>query len=177
MKFNNYDDSPRENPPEKTYPARLIGIYDIGKQPGFDEGDPAKAQLVFTYELLGKEKTSEGKNFCVSEFLTVSLNAKATLVKRLQTMKAPIKKKSDDWYTIPDNYSLSELLGDVCMVVVKHNTKGNAKVDSVIEPMEGLTIAEATNELGYLDLDGDEDISQLEAAPEWIKKKVAARIK
>jgi hypothetical protein len=181
MKFGNdyssSNDQPREVPAAKTYPARLVGIYDIGKQKGFEPTDPPKNQIVMVYELLGKERMEDGKTFQVSEFLTVSLHAKATLPKRLKVFGAPIKKQNDDWYSLAEDYSLSECVGEACMLEVQHNSKGNAKVGNVIEPIEGMTVPVATIDPGWLDLDCEDAEAQLAEAPKWIQKRVADRVR
>jgi hypothetical protein len=182
MKFSNsnsgnYSNEEREVPPAKTYPARVVGIYDIGKQPGFNPEDPAKPQVVFVYELLGKERMADGNTFQVSEFLTVSLHAKATLPRRLKVFGAPIKKKSDDWFDVPEDFSLVDCIGEPCMLEVQHNTKGNAKVGNAIEPIEGMTIPEATKEVGFVDLDADDWMDHYENAPKWIKNRIDDQVK
>jgi hypothetical protein len=172
MKLDNTGDGgDYEKPAAKTYPARLIGLYDIGMQKGFNEGDPAKNQVIMTWELVGKDKQSDGKNFQISEFLTVSLHKKGTLPKRLLALGAPVKSKSEDWYDIDSNYSLTNLLGEPAMVEVVHTEKGRAKIASVMTPVEGMQIAEPTEKLGFLDLDADDYLDYFTKAPAWIQKK------
>lgn len=175
MKFNDNEQKDFEKPAAKTHPARLIGIYDIGVQPGNiynGEQMDDKHQVIFTWELVGKDKQTDGRNFQVSEFLTVSLHKKGTLGKRLQALGAPIKSKSDDWWTIADDYNLAVLLGEPAMVEVVHTEKGKAKVQNVISPIEGMTIADATESLGYLDLDSDDYLDKYNSAPAWVRKMV-----
>ena len=174
MKFGNNasHDTPRENPAPKTYPARLIGIYDIGMQQDFDTTKPNKHQVVFIYDLLGKERKTDGSVFQVIETLTLSLHAKATLPNRLKVFGAPIKVKNEDWFDLPDSYSLSNMLGKDCMLEVGLNTKGNPKVKNVIQTMDGVTVPEAVSEFGFVDLDADDYLDHLYNAPKWIQNKI-----
>jgi len=177
MKFNEFAESTEfEVPAAQVYPARLVGIYDIGKQPAsvFDgkEIKPTN-KLIFTYELCGEEKQENGESFQVSEFITMSLHAtKATLPKRLKVFGAPIKLKSDDWFDIDPNYNMSIMLGEPCMVEVVHTEKGKAKVNNVLPVMKGLTVPEHSIKLGYLDLDAEDYFDKYNEAPKWIKSNV-----
>jgi len=185
MKFdsNTTDSQDFEQPAPKTYPARLIGLYDIGQQPndmGFKNIDGTikgpSNQVVMTYELVGKDKQSNGENFILSDFVTVSLHVKGTLPKRLQALGAPITKKSDDWFELPKNYNLSILLGEPVMLDVVLKDSGKAKIANVMAPMEGMAIAEPKQPLGFLDLDADDYLDQFAKAPTWIQKKVQKSI-
>ena len=181
MKFNNapaYSEEPRENPPPKTYPARLIGAWDIGKQKPFNPEDEAKNQIILVYDLLGKEKMSDGKNFTVFEFLTQSLHVKSTLAKRLKVLGAPIRQQNENWFEITDDaFSVADMLGNPCMIEVGVNSKGNAKVTNVMAPMDGISIAESQADYGWIDLDDPSWETNYSAAPKWIKKRIDERIR
>jgi hypothetical protein len=174
-----------EVPPAKMHPARLVGIFDIGKQPGsvYDgkEIKPAN-KVILVYELLGKDKMTPkegqvtGDNFSISEFTTVSLHVKGTLIKRLQVFDAPVKKKSEDWYEIDPKFNMSTMLGEACMVEVSHNEAGKAKITAVTKPIDGLVVPEYTAKLSYLDLDSEDWLDNYNIAPKWIQELVDKKI-
>lgn len=175
MKFdnNNTNTSDYEQPAAKTHPARLIGLYDIGTQPGnvFNgEQLKDKPQLIMTWELVGKDKTKEGKNFQISQFVNVSLHKKGKLGALLKTIGAPIKSKNDDWWEIDPKYHLSNLLGEPAMIEVSISEKGKAFIANVMAPIDGMVIAEPTEKLGFLDLDAEDYLDQFNKAPSWVQK-------
>jgi hypothetical protein len=172
MKFDNDSTNDYEQPAAKTHPARLVGMYDIGVQPGNvynGEKLKDKPQLILTWELVGKDKTAEGKNFQISQFLTVSLHKKGKLVPVLKTLGAPFKSKSDDWYEIDPKYHISTLLGEPAMIKVSVSDKGKAFVESVMAPVEGMVIGDCTEKLSFLDLDADDYLDQFTKAPKWVQ--------
>lgn len=162
-----------EKAPAKTHPARLVGIYDIGTQPGGTfEGEKKddKPQVIFTYELLGKDRQADGTNFLKSEFLTVSLHVKGTLPKRLAALGVKLTQKSKDWYELPKGLNLSVLLGEAVMVEIVHTEAGKDRIGNVMAPIDGMVVGEYTSKLGYLDLDADDYLDKFNQAPEWIQK-------
>ena len=181
MKFDSREQAEYEQAPAKVHPGRLVGIYDIGKQPGsVYEGKEIKPayKLIFVYELLGKDRQAKkegqetGDTFKMSEFLTVSLHVKGTMQKRLQAFGAPLKKKSEDWYDIDPKYNMSVMLGEPCMIEISHNEQGRAKVTGVTKPIDGLVVPDYTEKLAYLDLDSDDYLDHYNTAPQWIKDLV-----
>ncbi len=175
-----------EQPPIKSFNARIIGVYDIGTQDGYQGGDPSH-QMVWEYELISAQhKDSQGKNFRISEFLTYGNHSKSKSVARIQGVtgiKFPVKEGSQSangfFYNMPPNMSqiLGEnVLGAPCLVYLSAKPDGKPKVETVGQPMEGYVVPAPENGLGWLD--GEEPrekyLRDLAAAPEWIRKKVNA---
>lgn len=175
MKFDN-NNAPRENPPAKMTGARLIGIYDIGLQPGSEKFPTPKEKLVFVYELRGKDRMSDGKPFTMTQWLTSSLSKKGTLGKVLQTLGCKIKSKNDNFWELPKDFAMTDLLGVGCMLVLKANDAGSVFIDSITPPIDGMEISEAESDAGFLDLDADDWLDQYNAAPAWIQKRVDTRL-
>jgi hypothetical protein len=68
-----------------TYPARLIGIVDLGTQESTFEGRTTEARRVlFTFELVG-ELMEDERPFCYSRTYTTSLHKKSTLRRDLES--------------------------------------------------------------------------------------------
>ena len=177
MKLDNSSSVDFEQAPAKVHPARLVAIYDIGKQPANEAlGYAAQNKTIWVYELLGKDRQEDGGSFKISEFVSVSLHVKGTMPQRLAVFGAPIKKKSKDWYEIDPGYILSSALGKPCMVEVAHTEAGKAKVNGVTQPIDGLTVQEYTEKLAYLDLDSDDYLDHYNSAPQWIKDLVDKKI-
>lgn len=171
-----------EKPPIKMHMGRLIGIYDVGTQPGFKEGDADKAQIIMEWELVGKDKDSTGKNFRINEFLGKSNHSKATLMARYQSMAGVTLKtdgKIDKFggfrYDLPVDFSdrLFALVGQGFLVTLVAKDSGDPKVGSVSQPMEGMTIPEGESDFFTLDMEADDFLTQLESCPAWVKKIVA----
>jgi hypothetical protein len=171
---NSENYGPKEVPPVKTYPARLYGIYDIGEHKKF-ESEETEPKILLAYELLGKERKSDGSTFKVFEEMKQSLHVKAKLTARLITFKAPVKQKNENWYEIDPKYALTKLLGLPCMLSSALTSGGSAKVGNVIEPIDGLVIPELESEIGFLDLSAPDAYDQLCMAPNFIKRKVGER--
>lgn len=176
MKFDNNTSNGGgdfEQPSAGTKPSRLVGLYDIGLQKGKAfNGEPAKDrnQAVFVFELVGKEKQSDGKPFLVSKFVTVSLHKKGSLVPILKAFGVKVVSKDDNWWEAP-KINWSTLLGEPIMISIEISENGRANIASISSPIEGMTFAEPITELGYLNLDEEGYLDQFNKAPAWIQKK------
>jgi len=174
MKFDNNNSQDFEQPTKGTKPARLIGLYDIGVQQGKAfNGEPAKdrPQVIFVFELVGKEKQTDGRPFLMSKFCTVSLHKKGNLVPILKAFGMPIKAKNADWWEAPTQ-PLNTILGEPIMlsIEVDEETK-KASIATISAPIDGMVFAEPTEKLGFLDLDADDYLDQYTKAPKWIQEK------
>lgn len=173
MNFDNGNNQDFEQPTAGTKPGRLVGLYDIGIQPGKPfNGEPAKdrRQVVFVFELVGKEKQSDGKPFQISKFATVSLHKKGNFVPIIKALGINVKTKSNDWYEAP-TVPLSNALGEPVMVSVEiAEDGGKAFISSINAPIDGMVFAEPVTSLGYLDQDEEGWRDQYAKAPAWIQK-------
>jgi len=166
-----------EKPTIEMHPGRIIGIFDVGTQPGFKDGDPDKAQIIVEYELVGDTKNSEGKNFRISEFLGATNHSKSTLMARYQSLTGTVlaagnpDKYGGFRYILPPDFSekLFALAGQACLVNVVVKESGDPKVGTVSKPMKGMTVPESESSAFTLDMDADNFLDQYETCPLWIK--------
>jgi len=173
MNFESKNTTEYEQPTKGTKPARLVGLYDIGVQQGKAfNGEPAKdrPQVIFVFELVGKEKQSDGRPFLMSKFVTVSLHKKGNLVPILKAFGMNIKAKNADWWEAPSK-TLDTLLGEPIMlsIEVDEETK-KASIASISAPIDGMVFSEPTEKLGFLDLDAEDYLDYYTKAPEWVQK-------
>lgn len=162
----------REFPDKGTHTARLVGLTDLGHQPGFTwQGkDIASSWKVeFTYELVDT-KMQDGRPFWVNEEVAVNdfegEGITSTMMARVRTLD----KGNDS----NDGKELTRLLGKACMVNVSFNDngypklKGQAAVSGI--PI-GMPISELRNETFSFDMD-DPDMDRFFTFPEFKKDKI-----
>jgi len=159
-----------------TYPARLVGVLDLGLQPQSYKGQEKAPvnNIMLTYELSTeflKDENDEDitdKPRHISEtiaFYPLSVE-KATSTKRYLALD-PEKKYGGDW---------SKVVGAPCSVTIIHNKsrlsdKIYANVSYVSGPMKGFPYPELKNDPKILDRD-DPDMEVWNNLPEWIQKKI-----
>lgn len=133
--------SQREQPGQGTHLARIIGLSNLGLQPGFmwqnEEVEPAY-KFEITYELVS-ENMSDGRPFWVSEEVTNTDNEKGKLYQRCQAANVNIK-------------DVTSLINKPVMVSVKVNDKGYAKVGNVAGVPAGIPVAELRNPAQVFDI-------------------------
>lgn len=144
----------REQPEGGTHMARLVGLTDLGHQPGFTWGGKdieSSWKVEFTYELVAA-KMSDGRPFWVSE--EVALNdyegdgITSTMMARVRTLDKGNESK--------DGTELVALLDKPCMVTVSINDKGYPKLKgqaSVSGIPLGMTLPELYNPVFSFDMD------------------------
>jgi hypothetical protein len=164
----------KEQPQQGTHVARLLGITDLGHQPGFVyEGKPIESawKLEFTYELVN-HTMEDGRPFLVSEDLT-NKDWEDTKTGRASTLVARAKSLLGDTYRegVSD---LSKLLSAPCMVTVVSNDKGYAKIRgqaAVGSVPFGMDVKELENNTYAFTMD-DPDLDMFESMPEFKKEKL-----
>lgn len=162
--------SATERPEDGTYLARLIGIVNLDHQPEFAYGEGATAgtisaghKVALTYELVSKQN-SKGANFTQTEEVNKVLGDRANLTKRMKALD-PLNKVTNSWQEIDG------VLGASCMLTIGSTGKGSSKVGGVASPVEGIPIANATNDLYLFDFDNPV-ITEYIKIPEFIQKKL-----
>lgn len=166
--------TPREQPDEGTHSARLLGITDLGHQPGFvynGKTIPSEYKLEFTYELVSS-KMEDGRPFLISEELTnkdwedEKTGRASTLVARA---KALLGKSYKDGLSNPD-----KLIGCPCMVSVTYNDKGYARLRgqaAVGSTPIGYKVDEMENKPFTFDT-AEPDMDIWAAMPDFKKEKI-----
>ncbi len=169
----------REEPPFGTYPARLIGIYDVGTQKKFKEEVFANNRtIILKFALMGDEKTSTGEFFTKDLWTTWTNSIKSTLFKTLFSLglKSMELKEGGEYFDVPKDFDIEKFLGAPCLVTIgtKPDGTGN-KITSISAPMKGMVITEyAKEDLQLLDWTLHNFGLMLEVSPSYIKKYVLA---
>lgn len=165
-----------DNPNPGTYMARVVGITDLGHQPGYEyqgnQVDPAY-QLSFTYELVSSFM-QDGRPHWVSEDVKNSdyFDSKKGLASKL--MKRVYALDPDGSLT-RDGKELANLINRPCMVEVKLSNTGYPKVNNVTGAPNGIPVAELVNDPFIFDLD-EPDVEMFRRFPEFIQKKIVGNL-
>lgn len=154
---------PVSQPDVGTHMARLVGIVDLGHQPGFEwQGKEVASayKLRMTYELVNSEM-EDGRPHWVHEDVTNSDNEKSTLAARVRTMKGSFS-------------NLTAMLGSPCMVTLVEGKNGYVKIDGqggVGGVPSGIPVAELRNPTFSFSLDAP-DLEVYETLPEFIQNRI-----
>jgi hypothetical protein len=154
--------------------ARLVGLIDLGHQPGFEyQGEDVKSsyKITFTYELTGS-LMEDGRPHHVSEDVNVSDyrgdGITSKMMKRVDAL--------DPTSTISnDGKNLAALIGLPCMVEVKHNKKGYPKITNVTGAPEGIPVPELQNDPKIFNFD-EPDMDLYNKLPEFVQGKIKAAL-
>ncbi len=164
----------KEQPMEGTHAARLLGITDLGHQPGFTyQGKAIESawKLEFTYELVN-HNMEDGRPFVVSEDVT-NKDWEDEKTGRASTLVARAKSLLGQDYKEGVN-DLEKLISAPCMVSVTHNDKGYAKVRgqaAVGSVPFGMEVKDLHNDSYFFDMD-EPDMDRWEAQPDFKKEKM-----
>lgn len=168
----------REQPQEGTHMARLLGITDLGEQPGFVyEGKSIESQwkFEFTYELVN-HTMEDGRPFVVSEEIT-NKDWEDEKTGRASKLVARAKALAGKEYKACMK-DLTLLLGKPCMVTVTLNDKGYAKLQGTAAigsiPF-GMEVKDLHNEAYIFDMD-DPDMDRFESMPDFKKEKLQSAL-
>lgn len=158
----------REAAPEGTYPAILVGFYDMGTQVTTYQGNEREVrQCQFKWEF-PELKTKDGKAICEYSKYTYSDSPKGNLMKDLKS-----------WKNIKDgNVDPDTLLGQPALVTVTHSDKPdgsgvwvNLSVGGV---PKGMKVKKPTEPIQSLYLDEGFDEEVFNSLPQWMQEKIAS---
>ena len=178
----------KEQPQEGTHVARLLGITDLGHQPGFVfEGKPIESawKFEYTYELVN-HKMEDERPFLISEDVTSKdwedkdTGRCSTMIARAKAlMGSEYRKGMDD---------LALQLSKPCMVTIRMNKKGYPKIAGqagVGSIPFGMDVAELTNETYFFDMgvklpngqwSGEPNMEIWEKMPEFKQEKIRSAL-
>lgn len=151
----------KEQPNEGTHLARVVGLCNLGLQPGFMYGgemteDAYKIEI--TYELVATDM-KDGRPFHVSEDVTNTDNEKGKLLQRCMSTGVSIN-------------AVQAMITKPCMVSLKHNEKGYAKINNVAGVPAGIPVPELRNTPVYFDIYADEaDVETFNSFSDFKKSK------
>ena len=168
----------KEQSQEGTHVARLLGIVDLGHQPGFTyEGKKVESQYKyeFTYELVN-HTMEDGRPFVVSEEIT-NKNWEDEKTGRASTLVSRAKSLLGKEYK-SGLLDVTEMLSKPCMVSVTHNANGYSKVKgqaAVGSIPFGMEVDDLTNETYFFDMD-EPDMERWESMPDFKKDKIQSAL-
>ncbi len=151
----------KEQPNEGNFLARVVGVADIGLQPGWvyqGEDIEPSYQIEITYELV-TENMKDGRPFWVSEEVKNSDNEKAKLYSRCLAAGADIKD--------PET-----LINKPVMLTLKLSEKGYANIKNVAGVPTGIPVPELRNPTQVFDMYSETpDLNAFESFSEFKKNK------
>lgn len=174
----------KEQPAEGTHAARLLGITDLGHQPGFIfEGKKVESswKFEFTYELVNHLMEDE-RPFVVSEDITSKdwedkkTGRCSTMIARAKALMGPNYRQGVE--------NLEQMLGQACMVTIRPNKSGYMKVAGqagVGSVPFGMDVKELANKPYFFDMgikqpdgewSGEPDMEMWEKMPEFKQNKM-----
>jgi len=159
----------KDVPAEGTMMARLVGIVDIGHQPGYvHNGEPVKSnfKVTFTYELPGS-LTEDNRPHWVSEDLNYSDHEKSTMYKRVKAMDPTGELTASD----SAGYALQKLINQPCMINLQHNDKGWPKIKDVVSAPSGIPVPELANTPILFNMD-EPDMDVYNRLSDFVKEKM-----
>ena len=151
-----------------TYPARIVQVVDFGIQPQTDwktkEPVDSKPRVMITWEfatsrieLENDEGTTSLPRWTGKEY-TVSNSDMSNLMKLVGTLA-------------PKARGLDELVNLPCMVQIGSTSGGNAKVEQVLKPIEGMDVAPLEKSSMFFDFDHPEE-ALFKELPIWQRRKI-----
>jgi hypothetical protein len=156
-------------------------IADLGLQPGSALYPNPKHQVYIRFEIPSEQVTyqKDGKELTgpmsIGSTMTASMSEKANLRKFIESWFGK-KFPSDD---VAGDFDLKLLLGKRCLLNITHTEKGQKIYANVVNatPLpKGMASTEAQHNASiYFSLDAP-DPNALSALPEWLRKKIEARL-
>lgn len=160
--------------PAGTYPARCVGLVDLGVQ--YNERynkEQAKVRIVWELPTETIDRNGEKEPRWISKPYTASLHEKAELRKDLESWRG----KTFDTGELKE-FDLKSVLDEPCMLSITHRVSqtGNvfALVSAVSQPMRGLDVPVLKNQPFLFDFDFPEEqlLSALNGLPKWMQEEV-----
>ena len=181
MKPRKSDSKPREQAPEGNHTARLLGITDLGHQPGFiwmGKDIPSAWKYELTYELVNTEM-EDGRPFVISEEIKQNFSENPKTKKRSNLMARARSLMGQDYMKVESDVSV--MLGQPCSVTVEHNEngyaqiKGQAAVGSLAVELMRIGVKELQNTSYVFDMN-DPDMDLWESFSDFRKGKIRSAL-
>lgn len=171
---NGSNKNKNDYPTEGTKLARLVGITDLGHQPGFEyQGEQVKSQfkITLTYEL-PTSFTEDGRPHWVSEDVNVSDFVGDGIMSK---MMKRVYALDPDGSISGHGKDLTKLIGMPCMVSIKYNAKGYPQIKDAVPSPEGMPIAELQNDPQIFDMDNP-DMELFNKFPTFMQNKIKSAL-
>lgn len=164
----------KDVPTEGTKIARLVGLIDLGHQPGFEyQGEMTKSnyKITFTYELTGS-LMEDGRPHWVSEDVNVSDYVGDGITSKMMKRVGAL----DPYGTISNKgKELAKLVGLPCMVSLRLNAKGYPTIKDVVPAPEGIPVPELKNGPQLFNMDAP-DMDMYAKFSDFVKGKLNASL-
>lgn len=155
-----------------TYPARCVGVIDIGIQHNdFNGKDQEKIRIIWELPTERTEVDGQDKPRWMSKAYTASLHEKAAL-----------RKDLDSWRGKPFNseelagFNLENIVGAPCILTIVHQdskTGGEyAKVSAISKIMKGMEVPQLESEPIIFDMESNNAEVVLDKLPKWMQDEV-----
>ena len=164
--------------PEGNHMAVCFRVIDLGTQRWEYQGEPQIGRKVLiAWELHGEDEEGnpltmdDGRPLSASSTYTLSLGKKAILRAHLEAWRGKAFTEAE-----MAGFDVSQLLGQPCMVSIKHTSK-NGKTYANVAAVSRFPAAlkahkpTAVNQLQLFDI-SEPDEAILDSLPDWIKEKV-----
>jgi hypothetical protein len=159
-----------------TYPARCVGVIDLGVQHSDYTGkDSERVRIIWELPTETTEVDGVAKPRWMSKPYTASLHEKASL-----------RKDLDSWRGKPftpeelAGFSLRNIVNAPCLLTIVHQTGTNgntyAKVGAISKIMKGMEVADLATDPIVFDMDDLNAEDVLTQLPEWMQDEVKASI-
>lgn len=168
--------------PQGNHQARCFGLVDLGTQrTQTPDGERLMHKIFIRWELFGVDDddkplaTDDGRPLVIGKQYTLSLSKKANLRADLESWRGAAFSDAE-----LRGFDVSKLLGQYCMLTIKHDTKGEktyANVASVGKwpaflknqkpaPVNANEVFDVMNP----------DMNLMESLPNWLQDKIKASI-
>ena len=155
-----------EQPANDTYFARIVGVVNLGKQPGFmynGEMQAPENKSEITYELV-TTSMEDGRPFHISEQVNMKKGTEAKATKRFNAVGVEIG-------------NFPALLNKTVMVTTELNKNGYANVKGVAAAPSGMDVPELRNaQYAFSIFDEDPDMTLFESFSNFRQSKIKAAL-
>jgi hypothetical protein len=166
--------------PEGTHLAICNAIIDLGMQPGSKMYPQPKRRVYIRFEIPGEQVEYEKDGQTITGPMVVGATFTCSMGK-----KSKLRQFIEGWFAKPfpsddaaSDFDLTKLLGRACLVNIAHNVSGDrvfANIASASPPLKNMEIPKQHKpNLFFNTEEWDEKV--YEALPEWIRKKIDARL-
>lgn len=174
LQAKSFGSKKKDVPAEGTMMARLVGLTDLGHQPGFEyNGEQVKSsyKITFTYELPGS-LTEDGRPHWVSEDVNVSDYVGDGVISKMMKRVFALDPNGD---LSNGGKELTKLIGQPCMISIKHNKNGYPQIKDVVSAPAGIPVPELANDPQIFNMDAP-DMEMFNRFPEFVQNKIKSAL-
>lgn len=168
------NDNEYEITPAGVYLARCFRMVDVGThQVTGQYGTNNVRQVVLAWELLAdgdgnKVSTSDGNNYEINKFYTLSMHPKAGLRKDLESWRGKPFTSEE-----ADDFDVTKLLDKYCLLQISHNKSGEKTYANIQSIMSTSKTAKSDTPITAYSVESN-DAEEWAKLPEWLQKKCIA---